>query len=627
MEQYAEIRNGLSNGVVMGKSHDAKEPGKEDIICERAVREELSRILENSLFIQSDRLGRFLRFTVETTLEGKAGTLKEYLIGTAVYDRKSDYHPGEDSIVRSEARRLRRKLQEYYESVGKGDPVFIYFRPGSYVPVFRHQDGYSSDVAASDAAQDDLFTEGRGVRVAVLPFLDVSRGHLSGVCAQFITDELIHELVRTDGLRVTSACSVVPLVAQAFDIPSLAQKLDVQIIFEGTVREENSQLRITSRVVSADGFQIWSERFETERDPQGLFTVSERIASALISRIRPEQSLIRQQKASVGSSILAVYPLILRAEALLDGGTLMDAQSALSKFQEVAEIEPRYARPLCGMAVCYCEMALRGMPNSSSAIRHGREAAERAAKLDPQMTLAPACMGSVLALEWNWRDAEKSFQQAVGLGEHAGTYRHYALFLGSLGRFDEAWDYIQKAQQIDPFSYRQKVVYTKLFHLSRNYEQGLKHISEQLMYGSLPIESELYQALMLAALDRRDEARQLTQGLPRKAGAQPVVMSGVAEVLATCGQSAVASRIATDYSLFSPNSPISKFRQALLSLALAEPSQAISLLSAAYEDREPELIWLECDPRLDVIREDPRFVVLLNNVTFKSTEGTAAYHP
>jgi TolB-like protein len=627
MERYADIRNGLSNGVVMGKSHGAKEPRKEDIISDDAVRDELSRILESLLFVQSDRLGRFLRFTVETTLEGKAGTLKEYLIGTAVYDRRSDYHPGEDSIVRSEARRLRRKLQEYYESAGKSDPVFIYFRPGSYVPAFRRRDGHNGDITVSDAAQDDLFPEGRGVRVAVLPFVDVSRSHLSGACAQFITDELIHELVRTDGLRVTSACSVVPLVAQAFDIPSLAQKLDVQIIFEGTVREENSQLRITSRVVNADGFQIWSERFETERDPQRLFTVSERIASALISRIRPEQSLIRQQKASVGASMLAVYPLVLRAEALLDGGTLTDAQSALSKFQEVAEIEPRYARPLCGIAVCYCEMALRGIPNSSSAIGHAREAAERAAKLDPQMTLAPACMGSVLALEWNWRDAEKSFQQAIGLGEHAGTYRHYALLLASLGRFDEAWNYIQKAQQIDPFSYRQKVVYTKLFHLSRNYEQGLEHISEQLMYGPLPIESELYQALMLASLDRRDEARQLTQGLPRKAGAQPVMMSGVAEVLAMCGQSTVASRIAADYSLFSPNSPISKFRQALLSLALAKPSEAISLLCAAHEDREPELIWLGSDPRLDLVREDPRFVVLLTDVLFKSTDGTAVDQP
>jgi hypothetical protein len=86
--------------------------------------------LESSIFIQSDRLGRFLRYTVEMTLAGVAETLKEYLIGTEVYDRKPPYHPSVDSIVRSEARRLRSKLKEYYESEGRNDSIFIYYRPG-----------------------------------------------------------------------------------------------------------------------------------------------------------------------------------------------------------------------------------------------------------------------------------------------------------------------------------------------------------------------------------------------------------------------------------------------------------------------------------------------------------------
>ena len=57
--------------------------------------------------------------------------LKEYLIGTEVYERNPSYNPSEDSIVRSEARRLRRKLNEYYESVGKDDSIFIYYRLGT----------------------------------------------------------------------------------------------------------------------------------------------------------------------------------------------------------------------------------------------------------------------------------------------------------------------------------------------------------------------------------------------------------------------------------------------------------------------------------------------------------------
>jgi len=598
----------------MGNGLVGSEPQNKDAISEEAIRDELGRILESSMFTQSDRLGRFLRFTVETTLTGDAEMLKEYLIGTEVYDRNPSYNPSEDSIVRSEARRLRRKLKEYYESVGKDDSIFIYYRPGSYVPVFRLRDSRDRDGAGKDGGLDELFVEGRGVRIAVLPFVDASRSDVSGAYARIITDELIHELVRTDGLRVTASSSVAPLITQDLDLPSLARKLDVQIVFEGTVHEDNNQLRITSRVVKADGFQIWSERFETEPDPQSLYKISERIVSALISRIRPELSLIRKQKVSAGTSLLSVYPLVLAAEALLDEGTLANTQLALSKFQEATEIEPNYARPVCGIALCYCEMALRGMPNSAAAVSRAKQAAQRAAKLDPQMISVVACTACALALAWKWNDAEKWFQRALGLGESAGTYRQYALFLAALGRFDEAWNYLQQARQIDPFSYRQKVVYTKLFHLSRDYERGVKDVSEDMAYGPLPIESEICRAIMLASLDRREEAKQLARSLMGKAGAQPVLMSAIAEVLAMCGQPAAADRIARDYNLFSANSPISKFRQALLSIALQNPEKAISLLSAACEEREAELVWLAHDPRLDVIREDRRFGPLLAEV-------------
>jgi TolB-like protein len=264
-----------------------KSEGKEKI-SEEAIRDELSRILQSSMFFQSDRLCRFLRFTVERTLKGEGDTVKEYLIGTEVYDRPTSYHPSEDSIVRSEARRLRNKLREYYDSVGGSDRVTIYYRPGSYVPVFRSQPKHGLKIAARAPAAREHLTGGNGIPVAVLPFSDGSGSKSAGVYAQLITDELIHELVRTDGVRVTAASSVAPLVAKAMDVRSLARKLNVEIVFEGAVCQENNLLRVTSRVVNpADGFQIWSERIDTEPDLKGLSTVAQRIASSLVSRIRP----------------------------------------------------------------------------------------------------------------------------------------------------------------------------------------------------------------------------------------------------------------------------------------------------------------------------------------------------
>ena len=592
----------------------ASEPGTLDI-SEEAIRDELSRILESSFFAQSDRLGSFLRFTVETTLSGKAETLKEYLIGTVVYGRKPSYHPGEDSIVRSEARRLRSKLKQYYESDGQDDPVLISYRPGSYVPAFVRRPNQDGTRRAREAAAGGRVSGGRGIRVAVVPLVDASRSAMSGACAQLITDDLIHALVRTDGLSVSAASSMAPVLAHAPDIHLLGRTLDVQIIFEGTVRQDGNRLRITVRVVNgADGFQIWSERFDTDADPLGLATVSERIVSALVSRMRPEQSFIRKLTASAGPSMLAAYHLVLVAEARLDDGSVAGTQAALAKFQEAARLAPDYARAVCGIALCYCKMALRGLPNSAAAIASAKAAAQRAAELDPHAMLAHGSMGCVLALSWNWRGAEKSFQQALGLGENAGTYRRYALVLAALGRFDEAWEKLHRAQQIDPFSNDHKVAYARLCYLSRSHDKQVTYLSEPLVSGPSTIESDTYRALMLISLDRGQEAQQLAQRLLRTAGAEPVMMSAVAEVLAMCDLTAIASRVASEYNLFSPHAPISRFRQALLSLALGDPDHAMSLLSLACDEHDAELVWLGGDPRLDTIREDPRFAVLLNAV-------------
>jgi hypothetical protein len=135
--------------------------------------------MESSIFVQSERLVSFLRFTVETTLNGKAESLKEYVIGTHVYGRKSSYQPAEDSIVRSEARRLRRKLQECYETIGKNDLILIQYRPGSYVPAFHMRDKGSTP-AMTIRGLGDAVSERPELRVAVLPFFRFVQGYSIG---------------------------------------------------------------------------------------------------------------------------------------------------------------------------------------------------------------------------------------------------------------------------------------------------------------------------------------------------------------------------------------------------------------------------------------------------------------
>lgn len=101
------------------------------------VREHLEKIAASKGFAESERLRRFLRFTVESKLGRQHERVKEYVLGREVFDRQDDYDPRVDPIVRVEARRLRSKLDEYYSGPGRAEPIRIEYAKGSYLPVFQ----------------------------------------------------------------------------------------------------------------------------------------------------------------------------------------------------------------------------------------------------------------------------------------------------------------------------------------------------------------------------------------------------------------------------------------------------------------------------------------------------------
>ncbi len=112
-------------------------PTSESVPDEDAIREQLARMLRSRLFAGSERMKRFLLFAVTETLGGRVGSLKEYTIGSAVFDRPATFDPGIDPIVRVEARRLREKLQSYYLDAGRNDKVIIDLPKGHYSATFN----------------------------------------------------------------------------------------------------------------------------------------------------------------------------------------------------------------------------------------------------------------------------------------------------------------------------------------------------------------------------------------------------------------------------------------------------------------------------------------------------------
>ena len=102
-----------------------------------AIWSAVARIKHSSFMIGCPKLAELLTFIVNATVGGQANDLKETIIGVSVFGRRPDYNPKVDTIVRSQAWRLRKKLEQYYESEGLDDPLIIDLPRGHYIPVFR----------------------------------------------------------------------------------------------------------------------------------------------------------------------------------------------------------------------------------------------------------------------------------------------------------------------------------------------------------------------------------------------------------------------------------------------------------------------------------------------------------
>ena len=123
----------MKTRCILGSVHAA-------IIDSEAVRRQLERVLASPGFLRNERMRRFLRFLAERHLEGQGNQLKESVIAVEVFGRKPDHDPLKDSIVRTEAGRLRGRLAEYYMGEGADDAVVIDLPKGGYVPAFRFRE-------------------------------------------------------------------------------------------------------------------------------------------------------------------------------------------------------------------------------------------------------------------------------------------------------------------------------------------------------------------------------------------------------------------------------------------------------------------------------------------------------
>ena len=574
-------------------------------VSSQAVAAQLERLCASLTFRNSSRLRRFLRYTIELTLSGEGETLKEYVIGTDVYDRRPPYHPSQDSIVRTEATRLRNKLKEYYETEGVEDEVLVYYRSGKYQPVFRWSERHSgtTNLPAGNTASIPK-EEIPGITIAVLPFKHQEGEPETAAIAAGITDDLIFRITSTDGCRVVASQSVAVAQLHVADVSLLSDVLDVDQVITGSVRKDATHIRVSVTGVHPSGLETWSDRFDFTTENNELMFLEEQIATAIMARIGPQDSVLRHMKMRVPSVCLSTFPEMLSAEAAVDQGTSVSLRNALTKFKNLILRQPKSARIYCGMTQCYYSLALLGERLTRDEIQEAKMAAAKALQLDPEMGEAHAAMGCAYLLEHNCETAEEAFRYALTLRASPNIRQAYADLLMTLGRFEEAGIQLHDSHRVDPFSCRQRVSTARLRYLTWHPNDQPGTLREEIQYGPIPTQVLLFEAELFLRIKRSADAVGLIDTILRNPDQGTAILSEIAAILATAGSIDRAWELIDRFRLLDQDALVSRTYQARLCMAFQDQEACGSLLKVAVAENEPQLCWIKIDPKYENLRGD-----------------------
>lgn len=356
----------------------------------------LDRITTSRHFSRSRRLCRFLRFSVEETLAGRAEELKERTIGVAVYGRPLTYDSHEDPIVRSEAHRLRARLTAYYGREGAADPIAIDLPKGGYAAALGPNAGVPAGRQATcrlivpALAEDDAGSAGEGPARAIESALRASLGSRPGL-----------ELVEADAALRPARQAAAHLVA------------DYRV--EGRLEYGEGRSALTVQLVRlADERPIWSgtERFAARRAGRAERSAAERIATsigaALLPKSQPPQLAARRSYDlyANGRHDATQYANTYDPRHLEPARRRLDA--ALEQEPEDAEVLAERAR---------LELLRLYPPRGETAriLADARVLLERALAIDPRHARALSLLGHAEGAALRQREALQLAESAVAI--------------------------------------------------------------------------------------------------------------------------------------------------------------------------------------------------------------------
>jgi len=296
----------------------------------------------------------------------------------------------------------------------------------------------------------------------VLPFANLSADEENEYFADGLTEELLNVLANIRGLRVASRTSAFFFKGKDADIATVAARLGVSSILEGSVRKSGKRVRITAQLIDvASDSHLWSNKYDRELDD--IFAVQDDIAKAVVAELKG--ALLGGSKAAAAAesevkvatlgraSNPEAHELYLQARFQLNRWTPEANKQGRDLLLRALALDPKFAAAWADLSLVLFSLASYGAIPAREGYEGSADAARRALDCEPDLAEGYVGLFRVLAAEWKWSEATAAIERAYQLApNNARVLRTYGTYLGSLGRHEEALEHLRQARLLDPLA-------------------------------------------------------------------------------------------------------------------------------------------------------------------------------
>ncbi len=451
--------------------------------------------------------------------------------------------------------------------------------------------------------------------IAVLPFANMSADADNEYFCDGLAEELLNALTKIESLKVAARTSAFSFKGTKAHVSEIGTALGVSSVLDGSVRRAGERVRIMVQIVNAaDGYHIWSERYD--REVKDIFAVQDEITLAVVEALKV--NLLGAERAAMlkkATDDPKAYEQYLRGRGFWNKRTPADFEKAIQYFEKAIAIDPEYSLAYSGISDCYSLLAYFEHYAPHELRERARENAFKAIELDETSPEANTAMAMYsLVFEFDLCETERRFKKALELNPKLVTARYlYGTYLASQGRFDEGFAQQKIALELDPLSQPLNGNVSRALYMSRRYEDAI-----ELAERNLEIAPDFFISHYVAGVSYRqigDIEKALDHG--RKA----ISLSGffafkgeLGVTLAIAGKEAEARELLVEMERADATRYVSPQWPAVINAALGETENALEFLEKAWDARAIQLLWLEVDPNFDSVRGEPRFVEVLTKL-------------